>query len=827
MPPATFDPIQQTAALVLRTNQILVSNATTSHIFHAPANHLVFSHGDPTLLSISPDTVTRINTSTLSTSPQISRRGAVLLGCEDGCVVSANVGATGMKAAAYTIAPVYKGNVSCLAVENGVVAIGYGGSGGGVVLWSLKERVVVAVIPTLTGVRKIAWDSDLLLVLCGDSGVVNVYSTGRLFKKDLKHAAKELFKTIKHSIKKDKVATDEVAHIRDFCIVSPSSNDSISILLAWTTTTTSHVTLLTVHPPAPKSQSTSAQITYSSSLPPLPDPNIDAVAPFSPHLYVASSITASLTPFIITESNTLVLADEANTPPVLLFHVLPRCTESLNVDGSIVTVTTLHPQDSTLRIWSLGNSTITSLDATISTKHLLHLDSTAHIESHSEHIGVACGAVIVLFGIEEEEGSFELGEDEAGEEEEVAVEEEPQVVKQISTLQLHDLEADTPQETIPPPLPPRQDPPLKEEQERFVKNDSCMVSFPPFPETPTQQNGWTPLLQIMASGVVETFTYSPHTHLLAFSTTYGDLTLLNTKSGHVIFTEPVKEDRPSGGLSLFATTPRPRKVVVQVGNGMYPCYVGLLNQDGDVVEGRTRKMDSEHYLVFVHGSVCGVYMLSPTRAPRVLVKRNAGAWFGKLFGKPSTESLKGGGEVRVRGAGVVRNLSGEPCLVVVPDTGCVKVLRLPGLDVLESPVGSVGGIEAVQVLTDGNIYCSGSVGRGWDLGGRVCGKVVGGVGVYDFGKERRWWKEVGGDKRDKELEALFVGSPSKDAREELLEGSTVSPSSGSSSAVDPKTANMLSNLEQKFGDLSKGSGDLLKTIKEYNERQEKKKWYEL
>ncbi|KAJ3057896.1 hypothetical protein HDU99_007068, partial [Rhizoclosmatium hyalinum] len=60
------------------------------------------------------------------------------------------------------------------------------------------------------------------------------------------------------------------------------------------------------------------------------------------------------------------------------------------------------------------------------------------------------------------------------EEEEVAVEVEPQVVKQISTLQLHDLEADTPQETIPPPLPPRQDPPLKEEQERFVKNDSCM-----------------------------------------------------------------------------------------------------------------------------------------------------------------------------------------------------------------------------------------------------------------------------------------------------------------------------------------------------------------
>ncbi|KAJ3057078.1 hypothetical protein HDU99_007333, partial [Rhizoclosmatium hyalinum] len=240
-------------------------------------------------------------------------------------------------------------------------------------------------------------------------------------------------------------------------------------------------------------------------------------------------------------------------------------------------------------------------------------------------------------------------------------------------------------------------------------------------------------------------------------------------------------------------------------------------------------------------------MLSPTRAPRVLVKRkwtdgsdvveSAGAWFGKLFGKPSTESLKGGGEVRVRGAGVVRNVSGEPCLVVVPDTGCVKVLRLPGLDVLESPVGSVAGIEAVQVLADGNIYCSGSVGRGWDLGGRVCGKVVGGVGVYDFGKERRWWKEVGGDKRDKELEALFVGSPSKDTREELLEGSTVPPSSGSSSAVDPKTSNvfsetrnklnergeMLSNLEQKFGDLSKGSGDLLKTIKEYNERQEKKK----
>ncbi|KAI9345659.1 hypothetical protein BDR26DRAFT_856411 [Obelidium mucronatum] len=103
---------------------------------------------------------------------------------------------------------------------------------------------------------------------------------------------------------------------------------------------------------------------------------------------------------------------------------------------------------------------------------------------------------------------------------------------------------------------------------------------------------------------------------------------------------------------------------------------------------------------------------------------------------------------------------------------------------------------------------------------------------------------------DRELDAFMRGHEVSDMdereRQSLLSGasypsqptstmsSTTTTTTTTTSNAFQETRNklnergeMLSNMERKFADLDRGASDFLNTIKEYNARQEAKKWYEL
>ncbi|KAJ3381151.1 hypothetical protein HDU84_005301 [Entophlyctis sp. JEL0112] len=131
--------------------------------------------------------------------------------------------------------------------------------------------------------------------------------------------------------------------------------------------------------------------------------------------------------------------------------------------------------------------------------------------------------------------------------------EKPAVTKQITSLQLEDVEATTPAEAedqIPSAV--------LEQQDRFVKNPTCLVSFIDHTSLTEEWSGrWKGCLQIMASGVIEVEKLWPAMNLLAFGTAYGDFTVVNIVTGETIFTHVFggpDDERNRISLVYFAFT---------------------------------------------------------------------------------------------------------------------------------------------------------------------------------------------------------------------------------------------------------------------------------
>ncbi|KAJ3012601.1 UNVERIFIED_CONTAM: hypothetical protein HDU68_001115 [Siphonaria sp. JEL0065] len=639
---------------------------------------------------------------------------------------------------------------------------------------------------------------------------------------------------------------------------------------------------------------------------------------------------------------------ESQIPASLLIHTLPRVLGAQIVkqnsqllqqqpmasiagkkEAQTVAITA-HLSDSCLRVWELQepSGNVSKLIDKICVKDIVPFVEPPNDAQHEEGIGsgaltvgisfmnsdgmlaVWSGAILGVFEQCEEEGTFDFDEgvmdeldrvvdqvigkisldesvdvDSQTDQEEQQLE-PPKIIKQITSLQLQDLEADT------PPIQPEPEPTPKQssskrnsqnvvqhsqtstEEHHFVKNNTALVSFIGTSATTPQECSpkWKGILQIMASGVIEVSTISPNSFFLAFSTAYGDMTLIDMTTGFALISEQFgsQHDQGSRIASIhFETT--------------------FFNRDGQTPT--TPQTDAEHYWIL--GSPCtstiSVFLAQPGKPTRLLIqKRSDGTefssaigtgaagggaseavlgWVGKLFAKSSSESLKASSvdslatkSTKLVSCGLVRGKRGEPLIVSVHEGGFVVVLGVPELQVVDAGGGGwgkVGGVvsgreDSVTVFGDASVgvwkRCENgvSVSREWDVNGRVFGGIAGGsLRLYDFLKQNRYWKDVASATavevgiRDRELDSLFKGQHQDKNWQELMSGSTLNssqePSSSSSTAnAFQETKNklnergeMLSNMERKFADLDRGASDFLNTIKEYNARQEKKKWYEL
>ncbi|KAJ3328666.1 hypothetical protein HDU76_009533, partial [Blyttiomyces sp. JEL0837] len=199
-----------------------------------------------------------------------------------------------------------------------------------------------------------------------------------------------------------------------------------------------------------------------------------------------------------------------------------------------------------------------------------------------------------------------------------------------------------------------------------------------------------------------------------------------------------------------------------------------------------------------------------------------------------------------------------PAVVSVSRAGVVSAMRLPTLEKVDAYGSSVVGGEfswglegrRVRVLEDGRV-------AGWTADKEV--KVFLGANgdrgrfpsvdakIYDLGRQHTWLKTYGKAVKDAEVDELFGGRRAGHAPEIPSNAASSSTSitrpTGSSSTMGSTSAGgnaiaeaknklnergeKLSNLEQKFGQLENQSSDFLKTIQETNEKQAKKKWWEL
>ncbi|KAI8613334.1 hypothetical protein BC830DRAFT_1132694 [Chytriomyces sp. MP71] len=498
----------------------------------------------------------------------------------------------------------------------------------------------------------------------------------------------------------------------------------------------------------------------------------------------------------------------------------------------------------------------------------------------------------------------------------------PMLKKEISSLQMRDLEADTPALT-----PPVQEP--AEFDDKVVKNDAAMVTFIEFACSKEEWNGrWKGIAQVMASGVIEAQAACPELGLVAFGTAYGDLVVVDLNTGLTVLEDKLGTAEEAGeraALIHFENTffnresnLRPVMFVATAENALFsyginlpnttsdsssntslspsitrkativhapikapspirksfpsstlykPHLISILNGEGEPLKYKKASVqDSEHYLVFVGGKSISVHLLASNKSASKLIEKRAdrsaaksdddgvAGWMGRMFTKKAAppRALPTADEkssLRIVKAGVIMLANKAPAVLVRDSEAGVKVFGLPDLDVIVEYVPSEPKATPydVHILDDGGViefFSSANLmvlSHDWDQSWKssMASKL------YDFGKQSAYWKRMGRAGgtvgKDRELEALFKGqlelysgaTESDDALEKPRHeiGSNSTSTNNNAFAETKNKLNergeLLSNLERKFGDLNESSGNFLKTITEYNERQAKKKWYEL
>ncbi|KAJ3381152.1 hypothetical protein HDU84_005302 [Entophlyctis sp. JEL0112] len=290
-----------------------------------------------------------------------------------------------------------------------------------------------------------------------------------------------------------------------------------------------------------------------------------------------------------------------------------------------------------------------------------------------------------------------------------------------------------------------------------------------------------------------------------------------------------------------------------------PQTLAILNQDGLPVPEHSDSRDSEHYLVFVGPKMVTVFLISPESKNIIrLAEKNCDGsltkplgWIGKIFeGMLKKEVEKDIKTSSISKARLIKMKNNDPALMILDSEGYISLLRLPDLEILSNSSvaqGILTSLDASWILSDTSIGV-------WYENRMLC--VVGQSQtrllkrgeLYDFGLQKHFWESEGG--RSLEFNELFetsvlTGSESMSHSSPLLPSqASLSSSSGNREPPSPQglspavgiqearnklneRGEKLANLGKKMADASQQSADFLRTVQEYNERQARKKWYEL
>ncbi|KAJ3143203.1 hypothetical protein HK100_000002 [Physocladia obscura] len=502
------------------------------------------------------------------------------------------------------------------------------------------------------------------------------------------------------------------------------------------------------------------------------------------------------------------------------------------------------------------------------------------------------------------------------------------LTKQITSLQLRDLDADTDESAtdsvIDIPIVSSSDQQQQQRQQQqgkeldspkpdvterdyFIKNNTALV-IKSFSSTEPWIERWNGIVQIMASGVIEIEETSFEFGFIAFGTGYGDFTVIDLDTGVTVLHEIHGSSADFGSriaVIMFANTfserasPPNRFLTSTSSSNARPHMLAILNQNGDLVSSENAiatsqkavgpsSFDTEHFLVFSNTQTVAVF-LAVAKTPgstgcaftRITEKRHdggavdgitrvgqlLGGWLGKVIGSDENQNCSRGGEKSINGGdnnvggggggggGSVTVKSGvviirrEPKLLLVHENGDVTLFSLPQLEVEVSGVAAMNGetflaSDRVWILDDGFVGVWGvgggnfvKISRDWlapsskyDLNHRFEGPHP--VKLYDFVKEKAEMQHLGSDilaERENQFEDLFKGESQSQDNKSHQQELPKNPLSGFQETKNKlnERGERLANLENSFAELSQGSADFLKTIKDFNTRQAQKKWYEL
>ncbi|KAJ3216886.1 hypothetical protein HDU67_008793 [Dinochytrium kinnereticum] len=296
-----------------------------------------------------------------------------------------------------------------------------------------------------------------------------------------------------------------------------------------------------------------------------------------------------------------------------------------------------------------------------------------------------------------------------------------------------------------------------------------------------------------------------------------------------------------------------------------PLSLAILNENGvSVTQQSTRA--GENYLVFAGSRSATVLLLEPMKPPQLVAERSfVAAVQGPLGNYIVSRRPTPGLNIIQAGIAVLKT---GPVILTVTRDGTMTGYSLPSLDVaFETVHAEVGGknvvdAKGIPVPKHGGPL-AGTIG--WGLGplrvkvledGRVCCwtgekelKVLSGIcdegrfkgkdpKLYDNGRQSMWARSTGrlpalSATHTKEADELFEGRRHKEDLAEAPIPSTGAPSHNANHPMAEakqkigERGEKLEELEGKFANLADSSKNMVDMLKEYNARQEKKKWWEL
>ncbi|KAJ3179675.1 hypothetical protein HDU87_002881 [Geranomyces variabilis] len=271
--------------------------------------------------------------------------------------------------------------------------------------------------------------------------------------------------------------------------------------------------------------------------------------------------------------------------------------------------------------------------------------------------------------------------------------------------------------------------------------------------------------------------------------------------------------------SVLYTPPHPQK----------PLFVAIMDDAGRIVRQAVRHKagtpSSDHYvLIVLENSVC-VVVLEAGKDPEVLAN-----W-------SSPDHLVSAGLCWI---------AGEAVMVVITHTGMIKAIKLPSLEPLWSeslPLSQPEGLLAQRlgstfIARDGRIvvWTGDKEFRVFSIAKDTASLPDVEFRMYELTKAMEWARvnnqRPPSTAHRTERDKLFVPATALAPPR----GSSTNASQSSSGSATPfgqtkqalnERGEKLSALENKFSDMADASGSFLSKIQEYNERQAKKKWYQL